>query len=78
MLSNNWLNYQIMTDLLREETDCNDLTYKDYGTSRIINNNKSRIKQSDFLSRGDFLMGETISFGTGLRHIHPVRRPIIS
>jgi len=49
MLSNNWLNYQIMTDLLHEETDYNDLTYKEYRTSRINNNNKSGIKQSDFL-----------------------------
>jgi len=49
MLSNNWLSYQIMTDLLREETDYNDLTYKEYGTSRINNNNKSGIKQSNFL-----------------------------
>jgi len=49
MLSNNMLNHQIMTDLLRKETDHNDLTYKEYGTSRINNNNRSRIKQSDFL-----------------------------
>jgi len=38
-----------MTDLLREETDYNDLTYIEYGTSRINNNSRSRIKQSDFL-----------------------------
>jgi len=49
MLSNNWLNYQIMADLLRKETYCNDLTYKDYGTSRINNNINGEIKQSDFL-----------------------------
>jgi len=48
MLSKNWLNYQILTDLLREEADYNDLTYKEYGTSRINNDNKSGIKQSDF------------------------------
>jgi len=34
---------------LREETDYSDLTYKEYGTSIINNNNKSGIKQSDFL-----------------------------
>jgi len=49
MLPNNWLNYQMMTDLLREETDYNDLTYKEYGTIKINNNNKSGIKQSHFL-----------------------------
>jgi len=96
---------------LHKETDYNDLTYKKYVTSRINNNKKSGIKQSDFLccnvhanmavqntveqnkvggevitweyilrkrgrlyhdrgetllrSRGDFLMGETISLDTG-------------
>jgi len=35
MLSNNWLNYQITTDLLRKETDYNDLTYIEYGTIDI-------------------------------------------
>jgi len=39
-----------MTDLLREETYYNDLTYKECGTSRINNNNKIGIKQADFLS----------------------------
>jgi len=47
MLSNNWRNYQTNADILREETDYNDLTYKEYGTSRINNNNKIGIKQSD-------------------------------
>jgi len=36
-----------MTDLLREETDYNDLTYKEYGTSRININNKSGINHSN-------------------------------
>jgi len=49
MFSNYWRNYQIMTDLLCEDTDYNDLTYKEYATSRINNKNESGIKQSDFL-----------------------------
>jgi len=113
MSSNNWLIYKIMTDLLREETDYNELTYKKYGTSKIKSKNESGIKRSDFVccnahankavqnsleqnkvegeviteedilrkrgrlyqdrgetllrSRGDFLIGETISCDTGLR-----------
>jgi len=38
-----------MTDLLHKETYYNDLTHKEYGTSKINKNNKSGIKQTDFL-----------------------------
>jgi len=39
-----------MTDRWREEIDYNELTYKEYGSSKINNKNKSGIKQSDILS----------------------------
>jgi len=102
-----------MTNLLREETDYNELTYKEYGTSKIKSKNESGVKRSDFLycnahankavqntveqnkvggevitgriyyvdgetllrSRGDFVMGETISRDTGRRHVPPLTRP---
>jgi len=38
-----------MNDLLREKTDYNELTYKEYGTSKIQSKNESGVKGSNFL-----------------------------